>query len=93
MQNIRQNLISIAIRNILKRLHYDCVNQLFKTLLSDSPNAITEAKCLVWAIAAQPLTVTLIADTVEDITRICTSAEGRNGVRVFLEKRKSSWLQ
>jgi methylglutaconyl-CoA hydratase len=34
----------------------------------------------------------LIADTVEEIAKIRASAEGREGVRAFLEKRKPSWL-
>ena len=71
----------------------ESVNQLLKALLTASPNAVTEAKRLVRAIAGQPLTETLIADTVEDIAKIRASVEGREGVRAFLEKRKPSWLQ
>lgn len=71
----------------------ESVNQLLKALLAASPNAVTEAKRLVRAIAGQPLTETLIADTVEDIAKIRASVEGREGVRAFLEKRKPSWLQ
>ncbi len=71
----------------------ECVHQLLKALLAASPNAVTEAKRLVRAIAGQPLTAALIADTVEDIAKIRASAEGREGVLAFLEKRKPSLLQ
>lgn len=71
----------------------ESVNLLLKALLAASPNAVTEAKRLVRAIAGQPLTEVLIADTVEEIAKIRASTEGREGVRAFLEKRKPSWLQ
>ncbi len=71
----------------------ESVSLLLKALLAASPNAVTEAKRLVRAIAGQPLTEVLIADTVEEIAKIRASTEGREGVRAFLEKRKPSWLQ
>jgi len=70
----------------------ESVALLLKALLAASPNAVTEAKRLVRAVAGQPLTEVLIADTVEEIAKIRASAEGREGVRAFLEKRKPSWL-
>ena len=70
----------------------ESVAVLLKALLAASPNAVTEAKRLVRAVAGQPLTAVLIADTVEEIAKIRASTEGREGVRAFLEKRKPSWL-
>ncbi|MFC5475018.1 enoyl-CoA hydratase/isomerase family protein [Paraherbaspirillum soli] len=68
------------------------VNALLKSLLAASPNAVSQAKQLVREVAGQPLTAELIAETVEGIAQIRASAEGREGVRAFLEKRKPSWL-
>lgn len=68
------------------------VDDIVKALVSASPNAVKEAKRLVQDIAGAPLTDALIADTVERITVIRASDEGREGVRAFLEKRKPGWL-
>jgi methylglutaconyl-CoA hydratase len=68
------------------------VNDIVKALVSASPNAVKEAKCLVRDVANMPVTEALIADTAERIAVIRASDEGREGVRSFLEKRKPSWL-
>lgn len=63
-----------------------------KALVSNSPNAVKEAKRLVHDVAGKPLTEALIADTAERIADIRSSDEGKEGVRSFLEKRKPNWL-
>jgi methylglutaconyl-CoA hydratase len=63
-----------------------------KALVSNSPNAVKEAKRLVHDVAGMPLTDVLIADTAERIADIRSSDEGKEGVRSFLEKRKPGWL-
>ena len=63
-----------------------------KALVTNSPNAVREAKRLVQDVAGQPLTAALIADTAERIADIRSSDEGKEGVRSFLEKRKPNWL-
>ena len=63
-----------------------------KALVTNSPNAVKEAKRLVQDVAGQPLTAALIADTAERIADIRSSDEGKEGVRSFLEKRKPNWL-
>ncbi|WP_292936886.1 enoyl-CoA hydratase/isomerase family protein [Noviherbaspirillum sp.] len=63
-----------------------------KALVSNSPNAVKEAKRLVQDVAGQPLTESLIADTATRIADIRSSEEGKEGVRSFLEKRKPTWL-
>jgi methylglutaconyl-CoA hydratase len=68
------------------------VAALVKALVSNSPNAVRQAKQLVHDVGGMPLTEDLIAETVEGIARIRASAEGRDGVRSFLEKRKPCWL-
>ncbi|MGZ3158977.1 MAG: enoyl-CoA hydratase/isomerase family protein [Burkholderiaceae bacterium] len=67
------------------------VDAIVGSLLSASPNAVTEAKRLVRDVGGLPLTDALIADTVERIAEIRASNEGREGVKAFLEKRKPNW--
>lgn len=70
----------------------DTVAGIVKALVSNSPNAVRQAKQLVQDVASRELTPELIAATVEGIAQIRASAEGREGVRSFLEKRKPAWL-
>lgn len=68
------------------------VADIVKALVSNSPNAVKQAKRLVQDVAGAPLNDTLIADTAERIADIRSSEEGKEGVRSFLEKRKPGWL-
>jgi methylglutaconyl-CoA hydratase len=63
-----------------------------KALVSNSPNAVLEAKKLVRDVVGLPVTDALLADTAERIAAIRASNEGREGVASFLEKRKPNWL-
>jgi methylglutaconyl-CoA hydratase len=63
-----------------------------KALVSNSPNAVLEAKKLVREVVGQPVTEALLLDTAERIAAIRASTEGREGVASFLEKRKPNWL-
>ena len=53
--------------------------------------AQSAAKELIFAVAGQPLTDALIADTTRRIARQRASADGREGVAAFLEKRPPVW--
>ena len=68
------------------------VAEIVKALVSNSPNAVKQAKKLVQDVASREITPELVAATVEGIAQIRASDEGREGVRSFLEKRKPSWL-
>jgi methylglutaconyl-CoA hydratase len=68
------------------------VAAIVKALLSNSPNAVQQAKVLVRDMAGKPIDNALLADTAERIAAIRASTEGREGVASFLEKRKPSWL-
>ncbi|MFZ6755012.1 enoyl-CoA hydratase/isomerase family protein [Undibacterium sp. Dicai25W] len=68
------------------------VAEIVKALVSNSPNAVKQAKKLVQDVASREITPGLVAATVEGIAQIRASEEGREGVRSFLEKRKPSWL-
>ena len=63
-----------------------------KALVSNSPNAVLEAKKLVRDVVGEPVTDALLADTAQRIAVIRASTEGREGVASFLEKRKPNWL-
>jgi methylglutaconyl-CoA hydratase len=60
-------------------------------LLTSAPGAITGAKRLIAAVAGKPPVE--VADlTAETIARHRVSAEGQDGMRAFLEKRKPGWM-
>jgi methylglutaconyl-CoA hydratase len=63
-----------------------------KSLVSNSPNAVVEAKKLVRDVVGLPVTDALLRDTAQRIAAIRASGEGREGVASFLEKRKPNWL-
>ncbi len=68
------------------------INQLLGELIQTSGHAVAEAKRLVRDLAGRPIDDALVADTAERIAAIRTSADGREGVQSFLEKRKSRWV-
>ncbi len=66
--------------------------EVVKALVTNSPNAVQQAKALVRDVAGKPVTQELLADTAERIAHIRASEQGREGVQSFLEKRKPNWL-
>ena len=68
------------------------INEMLGALMQTSSSAVAEAKRLVRDMSALPIDEALIADTAERIAAIRTSEDGREGVRAFLEKRKSRWV-
>lgn len=67
------------------------VQKLAATLCSNGPEAVRESKRLVQDVAGRALDEALIDDTAQRIARIRASAEGREGVASFLEKRAPAW--
>ncbi len=68
------------------------VEELCKALCSASPDAVRACKALVLDVAQREIDDALIARTVEQIADIRSSAQGKEGVQSFLEKRKPNWL-
>lgn len=66
--------------------------EVVKALVTNSPNAVKEAKVLVRDIAGRTVNDALLRDTAERIAHIRASEQGREGVTSFLEKRKPGWL-
>ncbi len=68
------------------------VVELTSALVSASPNAVRACKRLVQDVAEREIDDALVAHTVAGIADIRSSAEGKEGVQSFLQKRKPSWL-
>ncbi len=68
------------------------VSEWVAALASASPNAVRECKKLVQDVAEHDITRLLIDRTVEGIADIRASAEGREGVQSFLQKKKPAWM-
>jgi methylglutaconyl-CoA hydratase len=68
------------------------VNELLGTLLLAGPGAQAAAKELIRAVAHQPIDARIIAETAERIALVRASAEGREGVAAFLDKRAPAWV-
>ena len=68
------------------------VNEILGALLLAGPKAQTAAKDLIRAVARQPIDAAVVADTAERIARVRASAEGREGVAAFLDKRAPAWV-
>lgn len=60
-------------------------------IAAGGPQAVRTCKTLLHGVAGQPITPGLVAGTVECIADVRASAEGREGVRAFLDKRAPSW--
>ena len=69
------------------------IEALISAILSSSPAAISEAKQLIATVVHQPLNDKLSADTAKRIARVRSSADGREGVGAFLDKRNPNWIR
>jgi len=68
------------------------VDELVRALTGASPNAVRACKTLVQEVADRDIDAALIARTVAGIADIRASAQGKEGVQAFLQKRKPGWL-
>jgi len=68
------------------------IDELLGALMLTSAEAVTEAKRLVRDLAFRPIDDVLVADTAERIAAIRQSADGREGIASFLQKRKARWV-
>ena len=64
--------------------------ELASQLMENSPSSVRATKCLINGFIAGPLDQQ-IAQAVEDNARIRTTADFREGITSFLEKRKPRW--
>jgi methylglutaconyl-CoA hydratase len=68
------------------------VAELTSAVVSASPNAVRACKRLVQDVAEREIDDALVSHTVAGIADIRSSAEGKEGVQSFLQKRKPNWL-
>ena len=68
------------------------VAELTRAVVSASPNAVRACKRLVQDVAEREINDALVAHTVAGIADIRASAEGKEGVQSFLQKRPPHWL-
>jgi methylglutaconyl-CoA hydratase len=69
----------------------EAVGELTDSLFACGPNAQAECKELIRAVANRPIDEDVIDDTARHITAVRASAEGREGMAAFLEKRRAAW--
>jgi methylglutaconyl-CoA hydratase len=67
------------------------IQKLLDHLLAGGPEAMKKIKQLIRDVAGRAVDDALIGDTAKRIAEIRASAEGREGIASFLEKRKPSW--
>jgi methylglutaconyl-CoA hydratase len=68
------------------------VDRVVAALLDAGPQAQSEAKLLIRAVAHRPIDQGVIGDTAKRIARVRGTPEGREGVAAFLAKRKATWV-
>ena len=69
------------------------VDAIVATLVANGPAAVQACKRLVQDVAGRPLDAALRDDTARRIADIRASAEGREGIQSFLDKREPAWRQ
>ena len=67
------------------------VEGIVAALVANGPAAVRACKQLVKDVAGRPIDAALRADSARRIADIRASAEGREGVQAFLDKREPSW--
>lgn len=70
----------------------ETVQSLTQALSNAGPEAVTVCKKLLHDVAYRDIDAQLLSETVQGIADIRASAEGREGVQSFLQKRKPGWL-
>jgi methylglutaconyl-CoA hydratase len=68
-------------------------DRISRALLKCAPNALAAAKAQVARVAHAELNRELIEDSVQRIAALRASAEGKEGLSAFLEKRAPGWVK
>ena len=67
------------------------VDEIVAALVANGPAAVRACKRLVQDVAGRPVDAELRAETARRIADIRASAEGKEGVQAFLNKRAPAW--
>lgn len=70
----------------------EAIGKIADSLVNNGPNALAECKALIRDVVNQANDETSIERTVERLSRVRSSPEGREGVSAFIEKRKPNWI-
>ena len=82
------------VHNVVPMAELDaCVDALLSHLLAASPAAIAASKELIRSVARGAIDQDMIAGTAARIAAARASADGKEGIRSFLEKRKPAWAE
>jgi len=68
------------------------INAVLDDLLRCGPKAIAAAKRLVRDLTGRPITAEMVDDMAQRIAQLRATAEARDGIVAFLEKRRPAWL-
>jgi len=68
------------------------INEILGHLIQAGPRALDETKKLIQLVGGTKLTPAVRAETARRIAATRTSAEGKEGIASFLEKRKPRWV-
>jgi methylglutaconyl-CoA hydratase len=71
----------------------DDADAIISNLLANGPDAMADTKALIREVAHEAVDEALLAKTAGRIAARRASAEGREGIAAFLEKRKPGWTQ
>ncbi|HZV84641.1 MAG TPA: enoyl-CoA hydratase-related protein [Brevundimonas sp.] len=69
------------------------VSMLTDSITANAPGAMGDAKLLVHHVAGHKIDHSIMEETAKRIARARVSAEGQEGVRAFLDKRKPRWAE
>lgn len=70
----------------------DAIGEIIDNLLKNGPHAQAECKALIRTIAGQPLDASTNEETAQRVARVRGTAEAKEGLSAFLEKRKANWI-
>lgn len=71
----------------------DTVADRLKILAGNGPAAMAAAKTLARAVSRGPLDAAMVEDTARRTAAVRASAEGREGITAFLDKRRPAWCK
>ncbi|RME66874.1 MAG: enoyl-CoA hydratase/isomerase family protein [Alphaproteobacteria bacterium] len=71
----------------------DAARKHVQALLAGGPQALADAKALIFDIAGRPIDAALRQDTARRIARVRAGAEAREGISAFFDKRAANWVR
>lgn len=68
------------------------IHKLLESFMLAAPSALSECKRLIRDVAGKPIDAQIISDTISRLAIQRATADGREGLAAFLEKRKPKWV-